>query len=150
MIAPELYFWAAEVAKKPEGWSVERYLTVGGFILSVTLGLVTLLKFIKERRDAKEVKDVAAIKAPAEKDVIIVTGAQSAVLMMEQAAKAAREEADRYRADLDRVRTDNDVLKEKIRVRDEKIDELEDKLRILEQELTKVADQLRALRHEDK
>jgi peptidoglycan hydrolase CwlO-like protein len=145
-IAPELLFLAGEVAKKPEGWTVERWLTVGGFTLSVVLGIVTLLKFLKERSDSKEVKDAANLKAPAEKDVIIVTGAQSAVLMMEQAAKAARDEADRKQVELDRANAKINELEEKIKSRDDKIDELEAQLRQLQMELNAVTEKVKSLR----
>jgi hypothetical protein len=149
MNAPEILFWAAaETAKKSEGMTFERWLTFAGFVLSATLGLITLLKFLKERKEAKSLQNSATLKAPAEKDVIIVTGAQSAVLMMEQAAKAAREEADRYRADLDKSRRENEVLKEKLRNKDDKIDELEDKLRDIELQLKQVTSQLIALREQ--
>lgn len=145
--APELIFLAAaEVAKKPEGMTFERWLTLFGFFLSVVLGIVTLMKFLKERRDAKDVKNVAELKAPAEKDVIIVTGAHSAVLMMEQAAKAAREEADRKQIELDRALTRNAELEEKIRVRDEKIDDLESQIDTIQQQLNSVNRQLQSLK----
>lgn len=146
MISPELIFLAGEVAKKPEGWTVERWLTVGGFTLSVVLGIVTLLKFLKERNDARTVKEAANLKAPAEKDVIIVTGAQSAVLMMEQAAKAARDEADRKQAELDRANAKISDLEEKLRSRDEKIDALEDQIRKIQRELDSAAEQIQLLR----
>jgi chromosome segregation ATPase len=147
MITPELFFLAAaEVAKKPEGMTFERWLTLFGFLLSVTLGVVTLMKFLKERRDAKDVKNVAEMKAPAEKDVIIVTGAHSAVLMMEQAAKAAREEADRKQIELDKALTKNADLEEKLRVKDEKIDVLEAQIVRIQQELNSVNIQLQSLR----
>lgn len=145
--APELIFLAAaEVAKKPEGMTFERWLTLFGFLLSVTLGIVTLMKFLKERRDAKDVKNVAEMKAPAEKDVIIVTGAHSAVLMMEQAAKAAREEADRKQIELDKAYAKNADLEEKMRIKDEKIDELEAQILKIQQELNSVNNQLQSLR----
>jgi chromosome segregation ATPase len=149
MNAPELLFWAAaETAKKPEGMTFERWLTFAGFLLSATLGLITLLKFLKERKEAKSLQNSAVLKAPAEKDVIIVTGAQSAVLMMEQAAKAAREEADRYKADLDRSRLENEALKEKLRSKDEKIDELQEKVRDIALQLKQVTKQLTDLREQ--
>jgi hypothetical protein len=143
----ELIVLAAEPAKQqPTGMTFERWLTLAGFILSATLGIITLLKFLKERKEAKEVKDSAVLKAPAEKDVIIVTGAQSAVLMMEQAAKSAREEADRYKADLTLARAENDVLKEKIRLKDEKIEELQAQVRVIKLQLDRVTDELTELK----
>ena len=139
----ELIILAAEPAKQqPTGMTFERWLTLAGFVLSATLGIITLLKFLKERKEAKEVKDTALMKAPAEKDVIIVTGAQSAVLMMEQAAKSAREEADRYKADLTAVRAENEILKEKIRVKDEKIEELQTQVRAIRLQLDRVTEEL--------
>lgn len=146
-LAPEILIAAAETAKKSQGMTFERWLTLFGFLLSVTLGIITLTKFFKERRDAKEVKDAANLKAPAEKDVIIVTGAQSAVLMMEQAAKAAREEADRAQAQLEKERARNVELEEKLRIRDVKIDELEAQIDKIQQELHNVTDQLQQLRN---
>ncbi len=143
----ELIVLAAEPAKQqPTGMTFERWLTLAGFVLSATLGIITLLKFLKERKEAKEVKDSAVLKAPAEKDVIIVTGAQSAVLMMEQAAKSAREEADRYKADLTLARAENDVLKEKIRLKDEKIEELQAQVRVIKLQLDRVTDELMELK----
>ena len=143
----ELIILAAEPAKQqPTGMTFERWLTLAGFVLSATLGIITLLKFLKERKEAKEVKDTALMKAPAEKDVIIVTGAQSAVLMMEQAAKSAREEADRYKADLTAVRAENEILKEKIRVKDEKIEELQTQVRAIRLQLDRVTEELTELK----
>lgn len=146
---PEVLVWAAAATSKPGGMTFERWLTLAGFILSATLGIITLLKFLKERKESKDVANSANLKAPAEKDVIIVTGAQSAVLMMEQAAKSAREEADRYKSDLTAARAENEVLKEKLRTKDEKIDELEDKIRFITQELQQVNRQLTSLREEN-
>ena len=151
MTAPEFIIWAAaETAKtKPEGMTVERWLAIAGFVLSVVLGIVTLLKFLKERKDSKEVKDAASFKAPAEKDVIIVTGAQSAVLMMEQAAKAAREEADRKQSDLDKAHAKISDLEEKLKSKNEKIDELENQIRSVQRQLNSVSEELAALRAGD-
>jgi chromosome segregation ATPase len=145
MITPEFLIWAAEPAKA-SGMSFERWLTLAGFFVSAILGMITLLKFLKERSEAKSVATSASLKAPAEKDVIIVTGAQSAVLMMEQAAKSAREEADRYKADLVAARAENEALREKLNRRDEQIDRLEDKLRKIEFELNQATQQLASLR----
>lgn len=145
---PEVLVWAAAATTKSSGMTFERWLTLAGFILSATLGIITLIKFLKERKEAKDVANTANLKAPAEKDVIIVTGAQSAVLMMEQAAKSAREEADRYKADLAATRAENEVMKERLRVKDEKIDELEDKIRLIALELDQVTRQLISLREE--
>lgn len=146
MISPEIIFLAGEVAKKPDGWTVERWLTTGGFVLSVLLGVVTFLKFMKERRDARSVSDAAMMKAPAEKDVIIVTGAQSAVLMMEQAAKAARDEADRKQVELDRANAKISDLEQKIQTRDDKIDALEDQIRKIQRQLDTAMEELQSLR----
>lgn len=146
MITPDIFIWAAEAPAKSGGMTFERWLTLGGFFVSAILGLITLMKFLKERNEAKSVSSSASLKAPAEKDVIIVTGAQSAVLMMEQAAKSAREEADRYKADLVSARAEIQSLNEKIRSRDDQIDMLEDKLRKIEFELNQATQQLASLR----
>jgi hypothetical protein len=147
-IAPELLILAAETAKKPEGMTLERWIAIFGFALSVVLGIVTFMKFLKERKDAKQVGDAANFKAPAEKDVIVVTGAQSAVLMMEQVAKAAREEADRKQIELDKAHIKIAELEERIKTKDEKIDELEEQLKKVQAQLNSITIQLQDLRED--
>lgn len=123
---------------------------MAGFLLSAVLGIVTLLKFLKERREAKELASSVSFKAPAEKDRIIIDTTQSAVLVMEQAVRTAREEADRYKGDLLSSRAEVESLKEKLRIKDERIDELEDRLRAIQFELKQAMKELASLREDDR
>lgn len=106
-------------------------ISVGSLLVAIVLALVQVRKFFVERRDQLHNEAAGLVKAPAERQSIIIGGAETAVKVLETALNRAY-------ADYEKQQLLNETLKAKVREYELRIEKLERTNRELEYRLSLV------------
>lgn len=111
--------------------------------------IVTIWKARNDRRKERNAEDAAMFKAPAEVQSLIfaagIEGSEKALMLLKQAAEAARQEADRKATENEKLLYRIAALEEEVRKRDEKIETLQDKVRDMQTHMYQMQKELDSL-----
>ena len=103
-------------------------IAVGSLLLSIVLGAFQAIKYVQELKDRKELATNNATKAEAERDTIVVKGAEGALLMMQGMLEVAKLSEGELRIRVRELENEN-------REKERRLAELERKVREYEEQL---------------
>lgn len=103
----------------------QQFLAFGAFAISMMTVAVNVWAFVRKRK--QENRDLAALatKAVAERDSIVVKGAEGAIIIMERMLATATAEAEKLRARIIQLETENADKERRLREAERRIAELE-------------------------